>query len=80
MIVSDDDERLRRAISRASKRDPLTLDEMKEHDEREEGLFGLSKAATLADRVILNDGTIDDLQDETFRWVKEALPGLANRS
>lgn len=80
VVVSDDGERLRRALSRASKRDPRTLDEMKKHDEREERVFGLSKAATIADRVILNDGTLDDLQEETFRWVNEALPGLANRS
>lgn len=79
VIVSDDDERLRRALARATKRDPKTLEELIEHDTREERIFGIEKAATLATAEMRNDGTLEDLQEQVDEWVREFLPELVKK-
>lgn len=82
VIVSDDDERLKRAMGRGTARDPKTIDEMRAHDEREEKIFGIDKAAALAQFSMNNDGTLQDLRDQVESWVKEQFPELlaANKS
>lgn len=76
VIVSDDRARLERALARATERDPKTIEEMAEHDAREEKIFGLDKAAGLATHTIKNDGTLSDLQSEVVDWVSENFPWL----
>jgi len=76
VVVTDDEERLRRAIARASARDPKTLEELRLHDEREERVFGIEKAAALATHTIANDGGLSELEEAVAGWVKENLPEL----
>ncbi len=79
VVVSDDRARLERALARATARDPKTLEEMAAHDAREEKIFGIHKAAALAEHTIRNDGTLDDLRAEVDAWVAERFPWLEER-
>lgn len=76
VIVSDDEERLRRAIARASARDPKSAEELREHDTREERIFGIEKASSLATSTVKNDGSLEDLSAEVDQWVAAELPRL----
>jgi len=79
VIVSEDEERLRRALARNTPRDPKTLEELREHDAREEKIFGIEKAATLATTTVKNDADLKALEDETVSWVTTNLPGLKQK-
>lgn len=79
VIVVDDEERLRRARVRGSARDPETIEELREHDAREERIFGIQKAATLATATMTNDGSLDDLKRQVHAWVGSSLPDLSKQ-
>ncbi|MFH1680898.1 MAG: AAA family ATPase [Candidatus Eisenbacteria bacterium] len=80
VVVSDDGVRMRRALERGTARDPKTLEELQQHDAREERIFGIRKAATLAASTITNDGTLEELEGEIECWVAENLPQIAGKS
>ncbi|MFH1279163.1 MAG: AAA family ATPase [Candidatus Eisenbacteria bacterium] len=80
VIVSDDEERLRRARTRGSARDPKTIDELLEHDAREERIFGIQKAATLSTTTMVNDGSLEDLKSQVDAWVSATLPELCRKT
>lgn len=61
VIVTDDHVRYERMQSRASARDPQTFEEFQKFDEGEEKLFQTSKTLEMADYIILNNGTANDL-------------------
>ncbi|MBM3319226.1 MAG: AAA family ATPase [Candidatus Eisenbacteria bacterium] len=79
VVVSDDTVRMRRATERGTPRDPKTMEELHEHDAREERIFGIEKAATLATSRIANDDGLAELEEKVERWVAENLPGLAGK-
>jgi dephospho-CoA kinase len=76
VLVSDDAVRLNRALHRAAARDPKTIEEFTKDDAREESIFGLDRAASLAMTTLTNDGSLAELEEKVGRWVDEHLPGL----
>jgi dephospho-CoA kinase len=80
VVVLDDSVRMRRALGRGTLRDPKTMEELHEHDAREERIFGIEKAATLATSTIANDSGLAELEEKIERWVAENLPEIAGES
>ena len=80
VLVSDDSVRLDRMTKRAAARDPKDAAHFRALDRREEELFRVSEAITIADHTIANDGTLADLHAVIDRLVSGAnllAPGSA---
>ncbi|MDD5264102.1 MAG: hypothetical protein PHU43_04605 [Candidatus Bipolaricaulis sp.] len=72
VLVSDDSVRLDRMAKRAEARDPKDAAHFRELDRREEELFRISEAITIADHTIANDDTLADLHAAIDRIVIKA--------
>jgi dephospho-CoA kinase len=72
VVVSDDCVRFKRMKKRAEARDPKDAAHFRELDRREEELFRVSEAITIADHTIANDGTLADLHAGIDRLVNGA--------
>ena len=70
--VIDEETRYERLFERGRSDDPKELEEFKERDKREIG-FGLKEVVDKADYKIENSSTIEFLQEETLKLVKELL-------
>ena len=70
--VIDEDTRFERLFERGRSDDPKELEEFRERDKREIG-FGLKEVVDRADYKIENSSTIEFLQEETLKLVKELL-------
>jgi dephospho-CoA kinase len=73
VAVSDDRLRLNRMRDRGSERDPLKIEDLIAQDDSEERLFEVSKSVREADCVIVNDGSLDDLDKEIDNFAKVYL-------
>jgi len=62
--------RFKRLISRGRDDDPKTWKEFQERDFRELEV-GIGKVIALADKVIINEGTIEELEKNTFKILEE---------
>ncbi len=80
VVVTDDRARLERALARGTARDPKSIEDMLRHDEREEKLFGMDKAAKLATHTMQNDSTLQDLSDQVDVWMKENFPDMMKKA
>lgn len=73
-VHASQETRYRRLRERGRTDDPVDLETFKERDHRELG-FGLGRAITLADRVIVNEGTIKEFEQAFERLIEQL--GLA---
>lgn len=62
--------RFKRLISRGRNDDPKTWNEFQERDFRELEV-GIGKVIALADKIIINEGTIEELEKNTFKILEE---------
>jgi len=71
-VDSDMEVRYERAVLRGSEKDHVTFEEFKTHMQREEegvGPHNIRKALVLADHMIMNNGTIDELHNAVDQWL-----------
>jgi dephospho-CoA kinase len=71
VYISDPRVRYERIYQRGSRRDELTYAEFLQQDQVSEQLFHISQSIASADYSISNDSTLEDLQREVDRLVKE---------
>jgi dephospho-CoA kinase len=75
-IDADIQIRYNRAIARGSEKDNVTFEEFKSHIEREEnggGHHNIRAALKLADYTIMNDGTIEELQEAVDAFLQNYI-------
>ncbi|HOU10875.1 MAG TPA: AAA family ATPase [Clostridiales bacterium] len=77
VVISDDDVRYERMLSRGSDRDGKSVKRLREYDEGEEKLFHTSQTEKMADYVLRNDGTVEDfykaIDDFYYNYLAERL-------
>lgn len=69
--VKDPQIRFRRIRQRNAPRDPEELEEFLIHDQREEDLFQISKTISMADQVLSNDGSLEELHHQVEQHIIE---------
>ena len=71
VTITDPRVRFSRMTKRGEGRDPHSYEQFSQQDQDEEKLFSLKEAERLADYIINNDGTLDDLHHEIDRLVSD---------
>ncbi|MFO7765606.1 MAG: AAA family ATPase [Pelovirga sp.] len=69
--VKDPEIRFRRIRQRHAPRDPEELEEFLIHDQREEDMFQISKTIGMADEVLSNDSSLEDLHHQVEKNIIE---------
>ncbi|MEM4482845.1 MAG: AAA family ATPase [Candidatus Methanomethylicia archaeon] len=71
--------RFKRLIDRGRKDDPKTWEEFEKRDFRELEV-GIGKVIALADKVIINEGTLEELERITFKTLEEVVKAHENNN